>query len=607
MRIVFFTDTYKPQINGVVRAITDAEDILRKKGHKVFIVCPKVKGYRFPKYVFACRSFEFKPYPEYRAAFPSRKLIKWIKEIKPHVIHVHTPASIGVSGLIVSKLFSIPSITTYHTLIDEYFKLYFMSKNIRNSILGDILTSKLVKKYTKIFYNKFQAVIVPSSAIKKILLDSGVKSPIYVIPSGVDIRKFSPSNRMHRKKIVILWVGRLGKEKSLDVLLKAFSIVHKKFKNTKLEIVGDGPDRERLEKIAKDLEIDVEFKGYIKENELIRCYKKADIFVSPSTTETQGLSVLEAMSSGCAIIVANALGFRDFVKHGYNGLFFRRGDYKELAKNIILLIRRKDLRKRISLNARETATSFSKENQVNKLIDLYEKIAKNPFVSIIIPSLNEEKYIEKTLKSIKKQTYKNYEIIVVDGNSRDKTREIARRYANKVIIEKRRGIGVARNTGAKIAKGELLLFLDADTELEENFLERVVKVMQKENVVCASGYIKAKGNFVESFIYRATSEIAWFLSLIRWPHFYGNCLSCKKQAFEKVRGFNENLYTCEDLDLTQRLSKIGKCIFIRKAIAYSSPRRVRIKGALRVCIFHIINFFRYKLLKKAHKEYPIVR
>ena len=195
MRIVFFTDTYKPQINGVVRSIEDTREVLTRNGHEVFIVCPRVKGYRFGKNVFCCRSFEFKPYPEYRAAIPSRRLIKWVKEIKPDIIHVHTPATIGVTGLAISRMLSIPAIATYHTLIDEYFKIYFTSKTNRIKLVRDLLVPKLVKRYTKIFYNKFLAIIVPSSAIKKILKDAGVKRAIFVIPSGVDTKKFSPPSK----------------------------------------------------------------------------------------------------------------------------------------------------------------------------------------------------------------------------------------------------------------------------------------------------------------------------------------------------------------------------------------------------------------------------
>ncbi|MEM5868865.1 MAG: glycosyltransferase, partial [Candidatus Aenigmatarchaeota archaeon] len=330
-------------------------------------------------------------------------------------------------------------------------------------------------------------------------------------------------------------------------------------------------------------------------------------FVSPSTTETQGLSVLEAMSSSCPVIVANSLAFKEFVKHRFNGLLFKPKNAKDLAKKITLVIENKSLRDKLAKNARKFALELSKEKQAEKLLSVYKEISKKPLVSIVIPSLNEEKYIGRTLASIKNQTYKNYEIILVDGNSKDRTREIAKRYGCKVIVEKRRGIGLARNIGANLAKGEILLFLDADTEIEKDFLEILVKRMKEKNIVCASGYIKAKGSFLERFIYRATSEIASFLSFIGYPHFYGNCLSCKKSAFIQVHGFNESLATCEDLDLTRKLAKIGKCIFLRDAIAYSSPRRIRKVGALKICVFHIINFFKYKLLKKPYEEYDVVR
>lgn len=605
MRVVFFTDTYEPQINGVVTAIKLFEKELEKLGHEVYVVCPKTPGYNYRKNIFTLRSFTFKPYPEYRGALPSLKLLRWVKNINPDIIHVHTPVTIGLLGISTAKILSKPLIATYHTLMEEYFKIYFTPKRIGKKY-SETFTKRFIRKYTKFFYNKADLITVPSLAIKKHLIKLGVEKPIIILPTGIDTEFFKPKGKP--EKNTVLWVGRLGKEKSLDILLKAFGIVQKKIPKAKLVIIGDGPERKNLELLAEKLSLNAEFKGYVQREKLPHYYARAWLLASPSTTETQGLTILESFACACPVVVANALGFKDFVKHNYNGFFTKPKNIKDFAEKMIKLLENPSLRKKLSKNARKTAKEFSISKQTKKLADIYKNLSKSlPLVSVIIPALNEEKYIEKTLKSLKKQTYKKIEIIVVDNNSTDNTREIAKKYADKVIVERKRGVSIARNRGAREAKGEILIFVDADTCLEKNCIENLVKAYVKDKkIVCATGFVFSKGKLLYKIIYALTSLIAWFLSFIK-PQFYGIIFSCKKNAFEKVKGFNENLITCEDIELTEKLAEVGKCKFIYKAKAFSSPRRLEKEGALKTVIFHILNYMKYRVFRKPSKNYGIVR
>lgn len=230
-----------------------------------------------------------------------------------------------------------------------------------------------------------------------------------------------------------------------------------------------------------------------------------------------------------------------------------------------------------------------------------------PLVSLIIPAYNEEKYIEKTLKSVKNQSYKKMEIIVVDNNSTDKTNEIAKKYADKVVVEKRKGVSKARNRGAKEAKGEILIFVDADTQLEKKCVENIVKAFMKDrDLVCAAGFVLTRGKILHELVYALTSLGVWLLTYLK-PQFYGIIFGCRKKAFEKVGGFNEDLVTCEDLELTKKLSKIGKCKLVIDAVAFSSPRRLEKQGILRTVIFHALNFMRYTILKNPSTKYEAIR
>jgi glycosyltransferase involved in cell wall biosynthesis len=200
---------------------------------------------------------------------------------------------------------------------------------------------------------------------------------------------------------------------------------------------------------------------------------------------------------------------------------------------------------------------------------------KYPFVSVIIPTLNEEKYITPTLLSIRNQDYKgHYEIIVVDSNSKDRTVKIARKYANKVIVTKRRGVSVGRNIGAKVAKGEILLFVDADTILLPNVISKVVNHLRKKNIVGVVVPILGD-DFTKNTFYIISEWVNYILSKINLHLIHAVCFACKKYAFFMVGGFNENLRVAEDIELGSRLKKIGKVEYIKDTFVVTSSRRIK--------------------------------
>src|SRR3989344_315102 len=222
---------------------------------------------------------------------------------------------------------------------------------------------------------------------------------------------------------------------------------------------------------------------------------------------------------------------------------------------------------------------------------------KNPKVSVIIPTYMEEKYIESTLKALKNQTFKDFEIIVSDSDSKDNTAKIARKYADKTIVVKKRGIALGRNIGAKSAHGDIFLFLDADTDLDKNFLENIVHAFSDASIVLASGLLRTTSESRRAkLVFHGTGELAWILSKIGRPAFYGICLAVRKDVFRKLGGFSEQHETAEDIDFTERASKLGKCIVVRSAIAYTSPRRLKMGGTLYAVFFHIVNYLRYRIM-----------
>jgi len=358
MKIAFFTDTYYPQVNGVVSSIELFAKQLRKRGHEVHIFCPD--GTHRKKYVHTLVSFEFNNYSEYRIGLPTLKIIKEIKKINPDVIHIHSPFSVGVTGMSIAKILKIPVVTTYHTLLSEYFN-YMGSSSFER---------KIVDKYTHWFYDRASLIIAPSKPIKNLLKKCKIKKHIEILPTPLDF-KIIKNNKKRNKKLTILHVGRLCKEKRIEVILNAFEKIHKRI-DSKLIITSDGPERKKLEKLCKKLKIekDVVFTGYLPKKELLKLYSNADIFISASDTETQGLVILEAMACGCPVVVRNALGLKDFVQNKKNGILFNTED--ELIENILLIKKDSKLRNRLIKNGYKTVKKFNISDCVKKMEYIYE-------------------------------------------------------------------------------------------------------------------------------------------------------------------------------------------------------------------------------------------
>ena len=233
---------------------------------------------------------------------------------------------------------------------------------------------------------------------------------------------------------------------------------------------------------------------------------------------------------------------------------------------------------------------------------------RKPFISVIIPTLNEEKYIESTLKSVKNQDYKKYEIIVADGKSRDKTVKIAKKYADRIVIVRKKGPAAGRNAGAKIAKGKILLFLDADTILLFNALTEFAKAF-KANVVGATCPIVPISSKARDFIlYWFYDQFAKASIRAKTPQIAGVCCAYRKDAFEKVDGFNEKLKFSEDIDLSKRIGKLGKIVFIEKTLALTSTRRFEKLGLATAARNHLELYLNYLLTGRVKgKNYRPIR
>ena len=220
----------------------------------------------------------------------------------------------------------------------------------------------------------------------------------------------------------------------------------------------------------------------------------------------------------------------------------------------------------------------------------------------------EEQTIDRCLQSIVNQNYdsKEYEVILSDAKSGDKTIEIASKYTSNIVQTSERGISIGRNNGAKNSSGDILLFIDADCCLESDFLLNIYNVFESNEVVAATGLAyPIDGGIIARLIYYGTFMLVRLFGFFGVYLFPGVCVAYRKWAFEKIKGFREDFGIVEDLDLSKRISKIGKCKIVPKAKAYVSTRRLK-KHLLSTVIFHIYSDIKYLITGKATSYYPKV-
>jgi glycosyltransferase involved in cell wall biosynthesis len=231
------------------------------------------------------------------------------------------------------------------------------------------------------------------------------------------------------------------------------------------------------------------------------------------------------------------------------------------------------------------------------------------FVSIIIPTYNEEKNLENTLKAIRNQDYRNYEIIVSDSKSKDKTRKIARKYGAKVVVDEKRGMGAGRNLGAKFARGVILVFIDADTVMMTNTLSEIVESFSNKKVFGVTcPVIPSKPTMKNMAIYLGYNSLVKASIKSGKPHVGGMCVAYRKKCFIDAGGFDEVLQAYEDVSTSLRISKFGRIIFNENTFVLTSPRRIEEWGHFRTVLKHTRLYLRFiggKGIKL--KEYEPIR
>ena len=319
MNIGLFTDTYFPQLSGVATSIKTLKDALEEQGHNVFIFTttdPHIKKGTIEPNVFRFSSIPFVSFTDRRIAFRGFfEATKVAKEVKLDIVHTQTEFALGTIGKYVAHQLKIPAIHTYHTMYEDY--LHYV-------LNGHLLRPYHVKQFTRGYLKNMDGVIAPSERVEALLERYGVKIPIRVIPTGVDIKSMNEAdNRDIRAELdidkdapVILTLSRIAAEKKIDHILDVMPDIIEEFPKVKLVIAGDGPDVKMLKEHVERLTLEdyVIFTGAIAHEDVGNYYKMADLFVSASDTETQGLTYIEALAAGTQCVVYDT----DYTEHVFD-------------------------------------------------------------------------------------------------------------------------------------------------------------------------------------------------------------------------------------------------------------------------------------------------
>jgi glycosyltransferase involved in cell wall biosynthesis len=324
------------------------------------VFCPKTEAKtHLGMKIYPTPAITFRPYPEFKIGLPYL-----MKAPKLDIVHTHGPFSLGNFGVKVARKQGIPKVTTFHTLLSEY--VNYISR------FGQKMTKSIAWKYCRYHYKKYDKIITPSAAIKK-ELPLKDKKKIEVIPTGIDTDFYKPIKGARKKlkidkKKVYLYLGRVGDEKSIDVLIKgANSFLDD---DSVFFIAGKGPALEKLQASTDDERI--KFLGFLPDSKKPLYYSAADLFMTASTSETQGIVISEALACGTPVVGADAFAIPEMIDRGKDGFLFKPGEHKQLAEIVMNF----KPTKKMSSHARKHALEFSVKKTTDKLERLYESVMK---------------------------------------------------------------------------------------------------------------------------------------------------------------------------------------------------------------------------------------
>ncbi|WP_341266649.1 glycosyltransferase [Candidatus Phytoplasma fraxini] len=391
MTIGLFKDGWEPCIDGVIVSTKSLRQGLEALGHKVYIITtdsvPKKKEQdpyiiRLKGGIPVC----LKSLKGYRLVISYKKYLTQIKNLNLDIIHVHTEAGIGHLGLYAHKQLNLPLIYTMHSMYHVFLE--------KNNFLWLRIFRKIISKYLddilKKFISKANIIIVPTQKTFNFLTQRyQIEQNYQIIPSGLKLKQFDSENysqeeinilkdKLNLKNyFVCLFVGRISKEKEINILIDYFAIFHQNNNQSKFIIIGDGPDKKHLQKKVQKLNLKekIIFLDFIPNDQIGLYYQLGHVFVNASLFETQGLTFIEALAASLPVIARYDEALNKVIQNNQNGFFYN--NEQEFLKALNYLYKDKTKYKEISLNAKKSTYNYKQEIFSKKIIDVYKKALFN--------------------------------------------------------------------------------------------------------------------------------------------------------------------------------------------------------------------------------------
>ena len=387
MKIILFSDTYEPELNGVATSVSTLSRILKEHGHDVFIVTtnPFSKKVTFKNNVLRIPGIKLKSlYGYILAQVYNKKAMKILKSINADIMHVQTDFSIAQLAYLYKRHSNAALVYTYHTMYEDY--TYYITKGYFDR------TSKwIIREYSLSVCEKSNAIISPSVKTLNYLRKSGVTKYIDVVPTGIDTKRFLnyqldenkkneflDKHNIPRDAKIMLFLGRVAKEKNIDELMENFQALKQIRDDVYFLIVGSGPAINDFKQKAEELGISdkTRFIGAVPYSEIDFYYSLAHVFVNASVSETQGLTFLEAMSSKKVILAKYDSNLSELIIDGYNGFFYETKE--EFLKKFCQILEKYDTTVNIMVkNMLESVDKLSLENFYTNIMEVYEKAKRN--------------------------------------------------------------------------------------------------------------------------------------------------------------------------------------------------------------------------------------
>jgi 1,2-diacylglycerol 3-alpha-glucosyltransferase len=378
VRIGLFTDIYLPSVFGTELATERVRRTLEAMGHRVYVYAPETPGFVDEgRRVLRFRSQRMSANPAARLAFsflPVGRSYRDVLSLRLDVAQAQTVGAMGMLARRIAQHQGIPLLYAHHSMYPAY----------AGSESADAqLVPSLVRTYTKWFAGRADAILAPTPKVKRLLADWGVEVPVHLLPTGVDRTVFHRSAAARRRvrrelgiaedRVVLLVVSRLVREKNLDFLLEAFRRVVRTVPSAVLLVAGEGPHRAHLERHAHRLGIGARthFAGLVPHETVASVYQAADLFVFPSVIESQGLVVLEALSSGLPVVALKDEAYAEFVTNGVTGRLVTPRAPAAFAAAVRELARDPALRARESRAAARLAAGYTLETMAERLVEIY--------------------------------------------------------------------------------------------------------------------------------------------------------------------------------------------------------------------------------------------